>query len=643
MILLSPLALAWLGSLPALIWLWRFTASRHRTRVPSLAPFEHLVRRASPRRQRVRVNVLFWLQLLALVLMALALAGPALHSQPSRTVLMLLDTSASMQASLHEPSALAQATRWAHERVKTAAGREQFVLARTAPVAILTPRPLTDADQLLSLLSELSATEHAGTLGVAHRISLALAGLAVDETVVLTDEPLPSRQGPSVTMQSFGRPLANTAIVGLEVREPLCGAPRPASEPPVGEHRLQEVFVTVQNFSETAQPVTLTLRQGHRAIAQAQASVEASARATVSLDASAASQQIMEITLQAPQDALAVDNRVWLDARRLHAPAVVVASSDPALLETVGRWLEACPGLAWTRLPLDAMGDAGESALAPAMPGPRAELPSDALVITDDAALRHAVGGPALLFERVIASDPSAAPPSATSLWWLVDGTHPVGDYLHPIQPVSAALVADQQRRDGHDAVVSGPATGRAVVKTLLAGQPYPVISVTDDQPPRTVTMHIDPTRTPLSIPVAIAFFNSVRWLVNAERWTTTGAPLIVGPFPRGTLQVHRPDGRVETYEHDGGWFRYDATDRAGRYRLVQGDRIEDRLVNFVHPVESDLLRRVSTWTDAAADAPEVAEEEPEPSPRSMVNGLLIVLAGLMLVEWVVYVRKPTP
>ena len=111
MTFLSPLGLVGLASVPVLIWLWRFAASRHQTVLPSLVPFEHLLRRPPTRRTQLLANLLFWLQAAALVLASLSLAEPMLLTARTRTVLVLLDTSASMGASVGGPSPFQRATR----------------------------------------------------------------------------------------------------------------------------------------------------------------------------------------------------------------------------------------------------------------------------------------------------------------------------------------------------------------------------------------------------------------------------------------------------------------------------------------------------------------------------------------------------
>ena len=128
---LAPWALLWLGSVPVLIWLWRLNATRRQTRISSLIPFEHLLRRPSRRRRRLVVNALFWLQLAALAGLALALAQPMLVRSRARTVLVILDTSASMGAERRGLQVFEEAKRTLLARIARASPGDRFFVVTT--------------------------------------------------------------------------------------------------------------------------------------------------------------------------------------------------------------------------------------------------------------------------------------------------------------------------------------------------------------------------------------------------------------------------------------------------------------------------------------------------------------------------------
>src|SRR3989338_5635910 len=145
MTFLTPLALLWLGSIPVLLWLWRLAATHRQVQIPSLVPFEHLLRRPPHRRTRLFVNTLFWLQLAALVFLALALARPVVFAPQPKTILAVVDTSASMGARLRGPTALERAKRMLRTRLSRKAARDAVFIVSSAPVAAVTPEATNEA------------------------------------------------------------------------------------------------------------------------------------------------------------------------------------------------------------------------------------------------------------------------------------------------------------------------------------------------------------------------------------------------------------------------------------------------------------------------------------------------------------------
>ncbi len=141
---LAPLGFLWLGSIPVFIWLWRLASSNRQTKVASLIPFEHLIRRTSTRRRRLVINWLFWMQLAALLIAALALSQPLVSVVRGKTILAILDTSASMGAAHGPSAAFEQAKQAMIQRLARKAPADQVLLMTTAPAVPLTPEPVTD-------------------------------------------------------------------------------------------------------------------------------------------------------------------------------------------------------------------------------------------------------------------------------------------------------------------------------------------------------------------------------------------------------------------------------------------------------------------------------------------------------------------
>ncbi|MBI4343090.1 MAG: VWA domain-containing protein, partial [Candidatus Omnitrophica bacterium] len=556
MTLLSPLGLLWLVSIPILCWIWRFTATQHRRQVPSLVPFERLLKRPPKRLTRLVVNTLFWLQLAALLGGALALAQPALVRPPSRTTLVVLDTSASMGAVSGSTSALERAKRALLRRVARKRPTEQLFLVATSPLSPLTPQPTSDAAALRRAIRDVPLSHLGGNLATTAHVGRGLLGAEPDETVIVTDEPVPAAGsgGPGpvppeerVRWLSVGAALPNAAIVGLDAQGPLCD-PSDA-----------RIVVTVQNFAREAQAAGLRVVQNGRRMAEERLELSPGERRSLSLPVPESVEGWVVIELDAARDALASDDRAWIRLERATRLPILLQLRTPSLQSAVSGWLAACPTLAWSAAPPDAGGAA--------------------LVVTDEeAALSSAAAGMLFL--------PPSQPRPVLS-YWTVSSGHPIGSYLAPVGIVGAPLN-----------LASDAPPGFPVIVALVNGRKVPLVVAEERDGRRLVTMRFSPAGVETAPPVLLAFFNSLRWLLGAPGSQHAGESLMVPAFTSGMVSVRRPDGSTETMAAPDGGVRYDNATLAGLYRFRQagvGSEVTVA-VNAFDPLESNLLDRASTW-----------------------------------------------
>jgi hypothetical protein len=586
MILLAPLALLWLGSLGALLWLWRLSSSRRQVRVPSLIPFERLLRRSPRSRTRVVVNVLFWLQCAALIGLCLALARPILFQPRAKTILAILDTSASLGASTR----FSQAKRALLARITRKAPTEQLFIVTTAPAAPLTPQPTGDPVTLNRLIESVRVSHLGGNLSSAARLGRSLLGDDPEELLVVTDEPPPEDlDRRAVQWVTVGQPAPNAAIVGLDAQGPLC-APETS-----------RAIVTLQNFSDEPAQVVLAVRQGRRELSELRYTLSPNERPSVSLELPDDTEGWVECSLSVPRDGLEVDNHAWVRLRRSATLPIVIRSSTPAFVQTVSSWLSACPSLRWDTKPIE--GD-----------GPF-------LVITDQEATVEASATSAMVF-----LPPASPKPMLTH--WVMSARHPIGSYLAPVEVVPAALNLS-----------AGPSLpGLPVIFGLSGGRKIPVVVADEREGRRLVFLLFDPSGRSDSTPILLAFFNSLRWLMgDLDRWVT-GDPLTLGPVAPGPLTVHRPDGSTDTLTASGRSVHYEASTLAGLYRVVQGSTELQVAANFLDPMESNLRDRISTWRAEPVSGGSSASSRR--SPLALSNWLLIVVVILLVIEWYLYTAK---
>lgn len=585
--LLAPASLAWLGAIPVLLWLWRLASTRRQIVVPSLVPFEHLIRRQGRQRSRLVVNALFWLQCAALTGLALALARPVILRPDATTHLVVLDTSASMGAALRGPSAYEQASRALLKRIARKSPRDQFFIVTTAPIMAALPEPTSDAAALARAVSEIRVSHLGGNLGMALRLGRSLLGREPDRVHVLTDEAPPADEGaPAAEWTTVGRPLANVAIVGIDAQGALC-APSEA-----------RVIATVQNFSDQPTRVEVSATRRGQRLAQAAADLGPRARRSIALALPDDDEGLVEVGLTVQADGLGADDRAWVELRRSAGTPVSLRSTRPALERTISTWLAACQALARGT----------------------GEAPADGshVLITDNLAAATPPPVAAMVF-----IPPEAAAVSVNH--WVVAGDHPVGSYLAPVEVVAAAL--------NPSASLAGSAT--PVITALVQGRKLPVVAVDEQEGWRVVSMFLDPSRSADSVPLLLAFFNGLRWLTSSARAVTAGEPLVAGPFEPGVATVLHPDGSTHAVHVDGAVLRYDATSLAGIYRLSQGARTVMTAVNFFDPLESNLSQRVSTWRPLSAPSVVPAGKgSTRRSEQPLSDALLLFVLAALLIEW---------
>lgn len=597
MAFLSPLALLWLGSVPLLIWLWRLSTTRRQVRIPSLVPFEHLAKRPPRRRTRLAVNRLFWLQLAALIALALTLAGPVWFQRGGHTFLVIVDTSASLGARHGRADVLAHAARRLLGRLARTHPADQVFLMASAPITALTEQPQRDRAVIQRAIGELRVSHLPGNLATAARIGRALLGGRVDRTILVTDEPAPPETGPDVEVLTVGGPLQNLAIVGLMTHGGFC-----SDEP-------ARVVVTVENFSDQPASARVIAQQKGAEAAHAETSLPAGAQAQVSLTLPEGRDGWVDVRLEAERDALAVDNRASLFLH--HAPTIPVAvvSNRAAFRDLVGRWLSACEGLMWTE----------------GVPSSSPSASDDAWIVVTDG---NVPSDPRIVGALQWQANPHT--PQRHLMHWVVETDHPVGSYLSPVEQVATSTASQW---------LTVP-FGEPVVWSLVEGERRPLVVAGESDGRKTVLAFMDPVGSAEPTPLLFLFFNSLRWLMESPDVVRTGEPLVVRDLSRGPVTVVRPDGTRERLHHEGGVFQYEATTHAGTYRIAQGAVERTWVANFLDPLESNLLKRHSTWQPMHEDSPAAAE--PPRVRRPLATALLGLIVALLLVEWRLYSAKRT-
>lgn len=251
-----------IGSVAALltVGLYVLKLRRRQVAVPFSPIWQRVLRdkEASQLFSRLRNLLSLLLQLVLLLALVLALGDPrsAAGATDGRSVVVLVDTSASMQATDVAPTRLDAAKAKVGELVQGLGSADRMLVAkmdaRTVPVTTMT----SDTAELTDGLRHLSATDTRADLGRGFALALdALRGAKNPEIVVVSDGGLDAeaaaRAAPlgsvPVRYVPIGKRGRNVAITGFSVRRYPLDASR------------YEVMLEVTNTNDTPETVELSM------------------------------------------------------------------------------------------------------------------------------------------------------------------------------------------------------------------------------------------------------------------------------------------------------------------------------------------------------------------------------------------------
>ena len=612
MTFIAPLGLALSALALPLLALYFVKLRRKRVKVPSILLWEQFKRSqqlATPF-QRFRKHLLLLLQLLLLALLVLAFARPYLEANVAvnRTVVIVLDTSASMGATDVAPSRMGAALEEA-ERIVTALGATDEVMIVLAGSRTEVKVPFTrELPKVFQALGEIKATEAEGSLrdGLQLALSLSQARPGV-EVFVLSDgsgeelADLPS-EAARIHYTPIGSSANNTGIIAVDLRRsPVSDLDR-------------ELFVTVQSFGSAPTEGTVEIYVDGELAGLRTEPLPADTPVSMVFDLPASQNGDVRIELDAPNDNLPADDTAWLVAEPAAARSVVLVDGD----RLTAKVLRADPRVELTLITasqLDAATLGGADCLLIGGAVPKG------LEGLNVAVLRPTDGG-------VVAFGDEQKNPAVVG--WR--RTHPVLRFvaLENITVASSRNVADA---GGLSSIVDGD-LGPLMLAGEVAGG-------------RMLQLAFDPLKSDLPLRVAypVLILNTVGWLTEGgaasggKQTVMTGTPWL-RRLPEGadptSVRVTGPGGRVDAPVADG-LLRVQDTSRIGIYRVKSGEVDTAFSANLLSPRES----RIAPLSNLDLGSGETGSIAASVTGRREIWRPL-VLFGLfvLMLEWIFWHRR---
>lgn len=610
---LAPAALFLASLAIPIIIFYMLKLRRQPARVSSLFLWQQVLedRRANAPWQRLRRHLLLLLQLLILALLVMALARPyfTVQAQVQGNVVLLLDASASMQATDILPSRFEAARSAALDLIDRLRADDAITLIAVEDTPRILASAATDHATLRAALNRHQPGNSPADWAAALTLATAHAASLPESTIVIISDGalspteveagnIPLQLPAPVQFLPVGQSAANQGLVALSLREGRNGpelffrAFNAASDP---ARRLAEVYIDERLFE--ARWLDLPAQKSR----------------SLSLSGLPPDTRQVRVTL-AGEDILAVDDTAWVV--RNAAPAQVLVVGEGNLF--LERALALLPSLTPQRA-------------APDQPLP--EAPFDLVIFDRTTPERLPEGN--LLF---------IAPPASTELFE-VQGvmTQTQITRLESQSPLLSYVKLNNFHLARAQAI-QPPVWSQTLIEArggplLLAGQP-------GQRQVAILAFDLFQSDLPLQVDFPILLLNLTRWLLP-ETTLAQGQGLQVQQrfnlpvVPSASaLLVETPGGREISIAADQSSFA--DTAEVGVYRvLAQGDSstepalLAEFAVNLLAEAETDLQPQAVQFTGSTL-AP---GQESLTGQREWWSLLALVALGVLLAEWWVYWR----
>jgi hypothetical protein len=640
---LIPAAFALAALIPIIIAMYLLKLRRTEQIVSSVYLWRRMVRdvEANAPWQRLRRNLLLILQLLFLATLILALTRPFTWTEgaSSRTVILILDTSASMASTDVAPSRLGAAKTQARQLADGLPDDARVTVIAASDGAQVLVASSQDRRQVRLAIDSVTAGVGGSDLTAALELASAIAARQPDsEIVVLSDGRvmLPERLAVKGWLRYLpvGVSSDNQAISVLSLQSSPGGGSLTA-------------FAQVANYGEATVQRRLVLYADGQLVNAYDLEIPPGNQQAIVADDLPADTGVIEVQL-AGQDALSLDDRAWA-VHRIAEPAVVTLVTDGNLfLETA---LSLLPGLQvttvrpsdWEESWQDGRVDNGETnrptsltildayvpLTATALTEPGAGLPSGNLffIAPPRSSKYFTVTGTAdqPVPRAVDAADPLVAHVSLAEVGVLAA-------VRMPLPPWARLVIA------GDTLAGPGETLPRETTPLLFAGE-------VDGRRVAVLTFDLHRSDLPLQVAFPLLLANLTGWLAPGR-----GSDLPVQVIPGAVValslppevestRVTRPDGSTVRLSPEGGRVVFADTVQLGVYRVTWG---EDGQANFAvslfSPQESDVRPSEVLPVVGVGEAGEGARLQQ--ARREWWRPLAFVALALLTVEWLIYQRS---
>lgn len=612
MSLLSPLSLILLVPLGGIIvFLYLLKLRRKEHTVSSTLLWQDAVAdlQADAPFQKLKKNLLLFLQLLAVLLLVVAVARPIVRAKgiSENKIVVILDSSASMQSTDVKPSRFGSAKSRAMDIANKMGPRDTMLVITASTKTQVVQSFTSDKKSLDAAISALNPTDASCNMRQALVLALSLVagtGSAPPRIVIFSDGRFGSLNDLPVGKArldfiKIGTSSDNVAITGIDSRKNLSGD--------------QQVFIGLRNYSRRERSFNLeiyagdklfdireeTLRPGEMKQEIIGNTAHLSGRITAKLDIS---------------DDLDVDNTGSVYLTKPRNMNVLLVSKGNIFLQNA---LNLDPRTSLTR--------------AQSVPADFGNQSYDMVVFDGIKPPAKLPPGGYLLINTAADMGPARAATQGKNRPTIIDADqhHPITRYVD----FTSIRLAE-----------ANYLSVKPWAKSIVEGESGPLAVVGSNNGRRFVQLGFDLLKSdfPLHVGFPIFVTNCLEWLapsqIGGSSGSRTGQPVYID-VPPGTdrITITGPDGNKHAVDVSQTPVVFNDTDRAGVYRVTGKNFSREFACNLASPAESDTYPREAVDIGGKKLA---TSSKPVETNREYYWPLALIALAVMAFEWYAYHRR---
>lgn len=343
---LNLLAFGYLASIGLVVFFYVFNKKKNVVHVPSLIPWG-ILKEDTVRSKVFKVDLLFLLQILLILLLVFFLAKPYLKSSiiniSGKSIVLVIDSSASMQTVEEDGSRFDKARSQALKMVGKLGQSDKMMVISSNYTSRVISNFTDDKAKLIKVINDLMPKDTGTNLdeGVSLGVSF-LKNVERGEMYVLTDRSPSSisftnLKSGNIKFITFGEKSANVAISSLDVYQDM-----------FKDYTQREAYVTIENYSEDDKTVRLGVFLNDEIIMEDEFELSGNGQKRLSIQ-NLNAPGILKASIQT-EDFLSVDNTAYAIINEIKPINILLVSDNYRLQDELEKIEQTTHRIKLTRL-----------------------------------------------------------------------------------------------------------------------------------------------------------------------------------------------------------------------------------------------------------------------------------------------------